>query len=327
MSTGFVKLYGSIIHSSIWNEPDNVRLVWVTMLAMSTYHGIVEASVGGIAHAARVSKEACEDALARLQAPDPDSRDGSTGERIRRVEGGWEIINHARYRDMRSPRQVKQAEYQRRYEAKLKGAQPEQSEKSEPQVRLSPSLSPSSSSSTSQSPSESGEGEHEREDAPKSPKLTKAERSEHASDFVAFWNVYDHKGTSKVQAAKSWARIAPDAVLAAEIIKAATAYVASTPDKTYRKHPATWLNNRCWEVEQPKEPAKKFGNALVGGFDEKGKWHGVGRGPKNYSTPLDEDDPEHPKSILANQNAIRATKGLPPLSGVEEQKILNPGAF
>ena len=32
----FVKLYGSIIHSSIWSEPDHVRIVWLTMLAMST---------------------------------------------------------------------------------------------------------------------------------------------------------------------------------------------------------------------------------------------------------------------------------------------------
>lgn len=78
---------------------------------------------------------------------------------------------------------------------------------------------------------------------------------------------------------------------------------------------------------KPKAKTKATGNPLDGGFDQWGKWHGVGRGPKNYSTPLDEDDPEHPKAILANQNAIRATKGLPPLSGVEEQKILNPGAF
>lgn len=279
MSTGFVKLYGSIIHSSIWNEPDNVRLVWVTMLAMSTYHGIVEASVGGIAHAARVSKEACEDALARLQAPDPDSRDGSTGERIRRVEGGWEIINHSRYRDMRSPRQVKQALYQRRYEAKLKGAQPEQSEKHEHHLMLSPSLSPSSS--PSQSPSESGEGEPERE----TPKLTKAERIEHSPDFVAFWNAYDRK-VAKPHAAKAWLKINPDAVLAAEIIKAATAYAKAQPDPEFRKHPATWLNARCWEDTPSNATA---GSPRDGGFDRNGKWQGVPRQmkPEDYSQPFD----------------------------------------
>ena len=152
--------------------------------------------------------------------------------------------------------------------------------------------------------------------------VTKAERSEHASDFVAFWNAYDHKGTSKVQAAKSWARIAPDAVLAAEIIKAATAYVASTPDKTYRKHPATWLNNRCWEVEQPKT-AKP--GTRVGGFDRFGKWQGVGDN-QNYSEPVTEDnDPfcEHPANIIKRENSQRATKGLPPLTDSEQRKILN----
>lgn len=320
----YTKLHATILDSSVWLEPAHVRLVWITMLATADQHGVVHASVGGLAHRARVTKEECSDAIARFLGPDPDSRDRTTGERIEEVPGGWLVLNHANYRDRQTREQSLTAARVAKHRAKHK----ERSDDSvTPRYVTDGNDGKRLSAYACADGIGSGEGEHEREDAPKSPKLTKAERSEHASDFVAFWNVYDHKGTSKVQAAKSWARIAPDAVLAAEIIKAATAYVASTPDKTYRKHPATWLNNRCWEVEQPKEPAKKFGNALVGGFDEKGKWHGVGRGPKNYSTPLDEDDPEHPKSILANQNAIRATKGLPPLSGVEEQKILNPGEF
>jgi len=314
----FVKLYGSIIHSSIWNEPDNVRLVWVTMLAMSTYDGIVEASVGGIAHAARVSKEACEDALRRLQSPDPDSRDGSTGERIRRIEGGWEIINHSRYRDMRTPRQVKQAEYQRRYEAKLKDAQPEQTEKPEHQMMLSPSLS----LSPSQSLSESEGRERERG------KMPKFEKVEHSPDFVTFWNTYDRK-VSKPHAAKAWLRINPDAALAAEIIKAAAAYVKATPDPEFRKHPATWLNARGWEDEAPKPAASK---GRQGGFDRWGKWQGVPGDlkPEDYSAPITEDnDPfcEHPANLMKRENAQRATKGLPPLSSMAELKILYPEAF
>ncbi len=78
----------------------------------------------------------------------------------------------------------------------------------------------------------------------------------------------------------------------------------------------------------PKPKTAKTGTR-VGGFDRFGKWQGVGDN-QNYSEPVTEDnDPfcEHPVNVLKRENGIRATKGLPPLSGVEEQKILNPGAF
>lgn len=85
-----------------------------------------------------------------------------------------------------------------------------------------------------------------------------------------------------------------------------------------------WIaNGQTGFFPKPKAKTKATGNPIDGGFDQWGKWHGVGRGPKNYSAPMDEDDPEHPKSILANQNSIRASKGLPPLPEDEAQKILN----
>jgi hypothetical protein len=34
-----------------------------------------------------------------------------------------------------------------------------------------------------------------------------------------------------------------------EIIKHTPEYVKSTPEKKYRKHPQTYLNNYCWEDE------------------------------------------------------------------------------
>jgi hypothetical protein len=88
---------------------------------------------------------------------------------------------------------------------------------------------------------------------------------EHSPDFVTFWNTYDRK-VSKPHAAKAWLRINPDAALAAEIIKAAAAYVNATPDPEFRKHPATWLNARGWEDEAPQSkpaPGSKLGQPLV----------------------------------------------------------------
>lgn len=58
-----------------------------------------------------------------------------------------------------------------------------------------------------------------------------------------------------------------------------------------------------------------------GGFDRFGNWKGVPRGKQNYSAELSEDDPEHPIQLLANENGIRASKSLPPLT-MEQWKLL-----
>jgi len=114
----FVKLHGTILDSSVWQEPAATRLVWITMLAMANQDGVVEASVGGLAHRARVSRAECEAALACFLGPDPDSRDGTSGERITEVPGGWLVLNHCNYRDMRTREQVLTAERVARHREK-----------------------------------------------------------------------------------------------------------------------------------------------------------------------------------------------------------------
>lgn len=111
----FTKLYSSIIHSSIWAEPHHVRIVWITMLAMSDQDGVVEASVGGLARAAHVTREDCEDALRVLMGPDADSRDGTTGERIEKVPGGFLILNYVAYRERKTKTQEQTAERVRKH--------------------------------------------------------------------------------------------------------------------------------------------------------------------------------------------------------------------
>jgi len=114
----FTKLHATIIHSSIWQEPPVTRVVWVTMLAMADANGIVHASVSGLARAANVTRKDCQDALASFLGPDPDSRDKTTGERIEEIDGGWFIINHAKYRDKQSREQEMAAIRAQRYRDK-----------------------------------------------------------------------------------------------------------------------------------------------------------------------------------------------------------------
>lgn len=112
---GFTKLHGLILDSSIWLESTDVRIVWITMMAMADKDGVVQASIGGLAARARVDREACVQALAILAGPDPDSRDGTTGERIEKTEGGWVLLNHANYRDKQTREQRLTADRVRRH--------------------------------------------------------------------------------------------------------------------------------------------------------------------------------------------------------------------
>lgn len=106
----YTKLFSSIIGSSIWLEDDQTRLVWITMLAMADRNGEVVVSVPGLAKFSGVSLEATERALEKFMSPDPHSRTkDDEGRRIEPIEGGWALLNHAKYRAMASKDESKQA--------------------------------------------------------------------------------------------------------------------------------------------------------------------------------------------------------------------------
>ncbi len=118
----YVKLFGSILDSSIWAQDSDTRVVWITMLAMADSEGIVNASIDGLAHRARVSIPACRHALHVLSGPDDFDRSGEgDGHRIEALRGGWQLVNYALYRELRSVKQVQDAMRQRRHRAKEAG--------------------------------------------------------------------------------------------------------------------------------------------------------------------------------------------------------------
>lgn len=103
MSDTYTKLFGSITASTVWQEPAGTRLVWITMLAMADAHGCVWASVPGLARIANVTLDETVTALATLSAPDKWSRTpDNEGRRIEAIDGGWRLLNHAKYRAIRS---------------------------------------------------------------------------------------------------------------------------------------------------------------------------------------------------------------------------------
>lgn len=115
--TGYTKLFGSLVTSSVWAEPHHVRIVWVTMLAVANRDGVVEASVPGLANLARVTLGECEEALQVFRSPDPYSRTKAfEGRRIEDADGGWRLLNHDSYRHKLSAEEQREkaAERQRR---------------------------------------------------------------------------------------------------------------------------------------------------------------------------------------------------------------------
>lgn len=135
----YTKLFSEIIHSTIWAESVTTKIVWVTMLAMADDRGEVRASVPGLAKAAGVTLGECEVALKCFASPDEYSRSKEfEGRRIEEVDGGWLMLNHAKFRAIRSAEERR--EYKRKWTAdKRKKDKPKPSKK--PSVFKKPRLS------------------------------------------------------------------------------------------------------------------------------------------------------------------------------------------
>ena len=65
--------------------------------------------------------------------------------------------------------------------------------------------------------------------------------------FQDFWDLYDKKTGNKTLIQPKFDKL-PQKVKE-QIINYLPAYIESTPDKTYRKNPQTFLNNKAWEDE------------------------------------------------------------------------------
>lgn len=115
----FVKLFHTILKSSVWLESPTTRIVWITFLLEADEDGMVRGVDALLAAAARVTPEEFAAAIDVLQSPDIQSQTQDFGgRRIERVEGGWLVLNYRKYREYRTRAQVKEADKKRRQRAK-----------------------------------------------------------------------------------------------------------------------------------------------------------------------------------------------------------------
>lgn len=119
--SAYSKLDCGIVHSSVWQEPHDVRVSWITMLALTDYHGQVRASIPALAKLNDVSLQRMEEIIDIFLSPDPYSRTRENeGRRLEEIDGGWQVINYASYRDGLKQPDSTNAERQARFRHKNK---------------------------------------------------------------------------------------------------------------------------------------------------------------------------------------------------------------
>jgi len=96
----FAKLDSGIVNSTLWVQPDDVLRVWIWLLSQADANGEVRTAAPALALICMKSVDRIREILTLLESPDPDSRsEVEDGRRIRRISGGWQIINYRAYRE------------------------------------------------------------------------------------------------------------------------------------------------------------------------------------------------------------------------------------
>lgn len=110
----YVKIFSSILDSSVWHESPTTVKVWLTLLCMADREGHVRAVERAVAQRAVVTPEEAREALRVLESPDLESQTQEYGgRRIERIEGGWLVLNYVKYRELRTEVQVREARRKR----------------------------------------------------------------------------------------------------------------------------------------------------------------------------------------------------------------------
>ena len=246
---GFSKLFDTLVTSTVWREPDHVRIVWITMLALSNKNDVILGSIPGIADMARVTLEDCKKALEVLSSPDEYSRSKEfEGRRICEVDGGWLLLNREKYSKaiddeaLREYYRAKKAEYRAKKKLSKTNAKcPPMSIHVDVDVDVDKNIKPLAQ-------------QVERKSF-----LTASLKN----GFDLFWKEYPRR-VSKGAAEKAWASLKPDEPLVQIILEAVRRARETEQWKKesgqFIPYPATWLRAKGWEDEIKEKKKEQHGS-------------------------------------------------------------------
>ena len=111
----YVPLWSDLVESSVWREePDHVRILWITMLCLQDGDHVVRKEPYALAFYANKTLQEVEDALRVLSSPDTHKPgQPHEGRRILKVDDGWLIVNGEKYQNAMI--KANKREYMRRY--------------------------------------------------------------------------------------------------------------------------------------------------------------------------------------------------------------------
>jgi hypothetical protein len=99
----FTKLFPEILTSTIWQEPNDCKVLWFAILALKGPDQICRATIPALAQIASISIDDCKRYMTKFQEPDEYSRSQEhEGRRLEQVEGGYLVLNGERYQYERS---------------------------------------------------------------------------------------------------------------------------------------------------------------------------------------------------------------------------------
>ncbi|WP_372362876.1 hypothetical protein ACCQ10_09275 [Xanthomonas sp. NCPPB 1325] len=247
MSDTYTKLFSSITESTVWGESYATRIVWVTMLAMADASGHVYGAIPGLARRANVTLPEVEQALQSFMAPDPYSRTKENdGRRIEEMDGGWRLINHAKYGAIRN--EDERRAYKRDWDRENRPSGHKRGGQSDNSPTQSDSGPTKTDSPTPPTPTPT-------------PSLEEKQKQQHVQPmaarcrFAEFWAVYPNK-KSRQEAEKAWKRKKLDPICDELITHVQLMQAADDGwQRGYIPMGSTYINQARWE-DIPQQAAR-----------------------------------------------------------------------
>lgn len=255
---GYSKLDCGIVDSTIWCAPDDVFRTWIAMLAKTNAHGYVRVAIPAMAKLVGVTIERMEEISKILSSPDPYSRTQEhDGRRLEKVDGGWQILNYAKYREGLKQPDATAAERKRRQRTREREAL----------SRNNPAECHGSTVTVTKNHAQAeayAEAYAEALNTQSPPPPLKGGVSANDEAFNRFWDVYPKK-VSKGDAKKAWdtgkCHKQIDAILAS--LEKHRLWTEWTKEGgRYIPYPATWLRAMGWENETENTNVSRDGMAV-----------------------------------------------------------------